>query len=341
MSHLDRRKTQTMVQHTNTKQNWYQVSSSKTSAKAADKELHSQFTCVHLYLFLTWNLIVKLIRWPHGLVDGFLLRSFHHFAGCKPQEPKIAGVYSTLVSSLHYSVPAAAAVCRRGCPHNCGFPPPLPCWSWSAVQLLSSVTMQHRSNLVITIYYLLSRYWFEIIFDGFIYCTVFSMILIRWSNKYFPKFIRISISASNLDNIQYNLYVYPSISRGQHRQQKMQSQTSGSQQGQYSPAPRFRWNDSDPFFILVSCFFIWSIYFFFFLFISLSFISKAAFSNILFWGCWFTIFFFFFMTSSCAKSTTESLPSPSLSSFWNALSDCSFVTGLCGLLKIHNLKIKI
>ena len=140
----------------------------------------------------------------------------------------------------------------------------------------------YSSNLVITIYYLLSRYWFEIIFDGFIYCTVFSMILIRWSNKYFPKFIHISISASNLDNIQYNLYVYPSISRGQHRQQKMQSQTSGSQQGQYSPAPRFRWNDSDPFFILVSCFFIWSLYFFIFLFISLSSISEATFSYILF-----------------------------------------------------------
>ena len=103
LCHLDRRKTQTMVQHTNTKQNWYQVSSSKTSAKAANKELHTfdlQFTCVHLYLFLTWNLIVELIRWPHGLVDGFLLRSFHHFAGCIPQEPKIPGVYSTLVSTL-------------------------------------------------------------------------------------------------------------------------------------------------------------------------------------------------------------------------------------------------
>ena len=114
MSHLDRRKTQTMVQHTNTKQNWYQVSSSKTSAKAADKELHSQFTCVHLYLFLTWNLIVKLIRWPHGLVDGFLLRSFHHFAACIPQEPKIAGVSSTLVSSLHYRLcPSSSSVQER------------------------------------------------------------------------------------------------------------------------------------------------------------------------------------------------------------------------------------
>ena len=177
MSHLDRRKTQTMVQHTNTKQNWYQVSSSKTSAKAADKELHSQFTCVHLYLFLTWNLIVKLIRWPHGLVDGFLLRSFHHFAGCIPQEPKIPGVYSTLVSTLHYGVPAAA-VCRRGCPHNCGFPPPLPCWSWcwswSAVQLLSSVTMQppqqpRHHNILSTWWILVWNYfwWFYLLYCFF------------------------------------------------------------------------------------------------------------------------------------------------------------------------------
>ena len=147
LSHLDRRKTQTMVQHTNTKQNWYQVSSSKTSAKAANKELHTfdlQFTCVHLYLFLTWNLIVELIRWPHGLVDGFLLRSFHHFAGCIPQEPKIPGVYSTLVSTLHSTLQCPSSSVQERLPHNCGFPPPLPCWcwSWSAVQLLAAVTMQ-------------------------------------------------------------------------------------------------------------------------------------------------------------------------------------------------------
>ena len=126
-----------------------------------------------------------------------------------PQELKIAGVYSTLVSSLHYSVPAAAAVCRRGCLTTAAFLRLSPAAAGAGAGLLYNCyplsQCSYSSNLVITIYYLLSRYWFEIIFDGFIYCTVFSMILIRWSNKYFPKFIHISISASNLDNIQYNL----------------------------------------------------------------------------------------------------------------------------------------
>lgn len=200
-----------MVQHTNTKQNWYQVSSSKTSAKAANKELHFTFT-IHLCPSLSISDLEShcktypLTSWPCGWFSPSQFSPFCWLYTPRTQDVTQSLLYSSVQSTLQTvsqqqqcagEAALTTAAFLRLSPAAAGAGLLYNCYPLSQCS--------HRSNLVIIIYYLLSRYWFEIIFDGFIYCTVFSMILIRWSNKYFPKFIHISISASNLDNIQYNL----------------------------------------------------------------------------------------------------------------------------------------
>ena len=204
-----------MVQHTNTKQNWYQVSSSKTSAKAANKELHFTFT-IHLCPSLSISDLEShcrtypLTSWPCG---WFSPSQFSPF--CCLYTPRTQDSRSLLYSSVQSTLqcPSSSSSVQERLPSQLRLSSASPLLVLELV-CCTTVILCHNAATAATsssqYYYLLSRYWFEIIFDGFIfdvfiYCTVFSMILIRWSNKYFPKFIRISISASNLDNIQYNL----------------------------------------------------------------------------------------------------------------------------------------
>ena len=123
MVYLDNRKTQTIVQQTNMKQNWYQVSSSKISPNAKRRSGWGiRMSVMLLHVVFTRDFVIYFVYGFHSLVDHFIFMRLHHISSY------IYFCLLTLFQLRLFSVECTQYNTHWGClshfsfPHS--FPPP-------------------------------------------------------------------------------------------------------------------------------------------------------------------------------------------------------------------------